>query len=90
MGADVAFQQARNPHAGCFFLSASQFGHWVAQPHFLDRDVRFLGPLESAATLGILWTFRVVKPSPENADFLEVQHFGVDYLKLICEAGQPK
>ena len=28
--------------------------HWVSQPHFLDHASRFIGPLETAATLGIM------------------------------------
>ncbi len=26
---------------------------WASKPYFLDRDTSFIGPLESAATLGI-------------------------------------
>jgi hypothetical protein len=57
--------------------------YWANQPHFLDRDTRFIGPLESAATLGIMKTFRIYKPAPEHANFLEIQHFGSDFLSLI-------
>ncbi len=74
LDAPLRFHCAANPHAGCFFLNAAQMERWAGQPHFLDRDVRFIGPLESAATLGILKTFQVYKPAPENAAFLEVEH----------------
>ncbi|HEX5443325.1 MAG TPA: hypothetical protein VFW87_05840, partial [Pirellulales bacterium] len=74
LDAPLRFHCAANPHAGCFFLNAAQMERWAGQPHFLDRDVRFVGPLESAATLGILKTFQVYKPAPENAAFLEVEH----------------
>jgi len=84
MGTRVLFQRTKNPHAGCFFLNERQMRHWTAQPWFLDRDVRFVGPLESAATLGIMRTFRVYRSAPANADFLEVQHFGTNYLNQIC------
>ena len=83
LGAPILFQQALNPHAGCYFLNAQQMAYWVEQPHFLDRDTRFIGPLESAATLGILKTFQVYKSAPEQAGFLEIQHFGSKFLNLV-------
>jgi hypothetical protein len=79
MGTRVRFRRALNPHSGCYFLNARQMERWAKQPYFLDRDVRFVGPLESAATLGIMRTFRVFKPAAENAAFLEVQHFGTAF-----------
>lgn len=83
MGLPIRFVPARNPHAGCFFLNAEQMAHWSRQPHFLDRDTRFIGPLESAATLGILKTFRIYKPAPVHAGFLEVQHWGQRFMGLL-------
>jgi hypothetical protein len=76
-GRTFAFQQCQNLHSGCFFLAQAQMAEWVRRPHFLDRDTSFVGPLESAATLGIMRSFKVFKPSIENANFLEVQHLGV-------------
>lgn len=83
LGAPILFRPARNPHAGCHFLNAAQMEHWAAQPHFLDRDVRFVGPLESAATLGVLKTFEIYKPARENSAFLEIQHFGSQFLVQV-------
>jgi hypothetical protein len=83
MGKPVRFVRPANPHSGCFFLTADQMSHWAAQPHFLDGDVSFIGPLESAATLGLMRTFRVYKPAPENTDFLEIQHAGTGFLRLV-------
>lgn len=83
LGKTVRFGRSLNPHSGCYFLNARQMDHWVKQPHFLDRDTRFIGPLESAATLGIMKTFRIYKPAPEHANFLEIQHFGTGFLGLI-------
>lgn len=57
LGLEVAFERPLNPHSGCFFLSARQMEHWARQPHFADHHSRFIGPLESAATLGIMRTF---------------------------------
>lgn len=74
LGRSVQFWRPRNPHSGCFMLTAEQFGTWVRQPYFLDRDVRFVGPLESAATLGIMKAFRLYKPDHGDAAFFEVEH----------------
>jgi hypothetical protein len=57
--------------------------YWAEQPHFLDRDASWCGPLESAATLGIMKTFRLYKPAPENLDFLEIEHHSSYNLNLI-------
>jgi hypothetical protein len=83
LGSPVVFRGTTNPHAGCFFLNAVQMDHWARTPHFLDRADSFIGALESAATLGIMRTFKVYKPGLENADFLEVRHHGSDYLSMI-------
>jgi hypothetical protein len=72
-----------NPHSGCYFLAQSQMAYWARQPHFLDRDTTWCGPLESAATLGIMKTFRLYKPSPENMDFFEMEHRSSYNLGLI-------
>jgi hypothetical protein len=83
LGVPVRFRQARNPHAGCFFLTAEQMAYWAKRPDFGDRDTSFIGPLESAATLGLLRTFRVYKPAPANADFLEVLHHDTAFLRQV-------
>ncbi len=72
----IELQPATNCHAGCFFLSQAQMAHWIAQPHFDTNDASYVGPLESAATLGLLRTFKVYKPAMQNANFLEVEHAG--------------
>lgn len=83
MGMPITFRRVLNPHAGCYFLNADQMAHWANQPYFLDRDTSFISPLESAATLGIMKTFRIYKTVPEQASFLEIQHFGNAFLSLI-------
>ena len=85
LGIPITFRRALNPHAGCYFLNANQMAHWASMPYFLDRDTSFVSPLESAATLGIMKTFRVYKTLPEHASFLEIQHFGTAFLSLIGE-----
>ncbi|NEP47205.1 MAG: calcium-binding protein, partial [Okeania sp. SIO2H7] len=77
------FQRTLNPHAGCYFLNAEQMKQWASKPYFLDRDTNFIGPLESAATLGIMKTFRIYKTAGPDASFLEIQHFGTTFLSLI-------
>lgn len=79
----VKCEPVTNPHAGCYFLNAAQMAFWARQPHFLDRDASFYSPLESAATLGILKTFRMYKPALDAASFLEVQHYGAGILKRV-------
>jgi hypothetical protein len=85
MGMPITFHRALNPHSGCYFLNANQMTYWAKQAHFLDRDTSFVSPLESAATLGIMKTFRIYKTVPQQANFLEIQHFGTGFLRLIGE-----
>jgi hypothetical protein len=82
----VQFCRASNPHSACYFLSAEQMEHWAQQPYFLDRDTSFVGPLESAATLGVMRAFDVFKPAPANLDYLAVQHSGTRYLDLYTQS----
>jgi hypothetical protein len=58
---------------------------WAAQPDFLQRERAFVGPLESAATLGIARHFRVYKPERTNASFLELRHIHNRYLDALLE-----
>lgn len=83
MNVPLVFCRTLNPHAGCFFLNADQMQHWINQPFFLDRATSFVGPLESAATLGVMRAFKVYKPAPDNANFWEIEHYGTQFLGLI-------
>lgn len=74
LGAPVSLRRARNPHSGFFAITRSQLAHWMAQPHWLDGDVSFVTPLESAATLGLTKTFSVYKPYGTSTSFLEIEH----------------
>jgi hypothetical protein len=85
LGVDARFVRPLNPHSGCFMLGLEQMRQWALRPDFLDRDCGFIGPLESAASLGVMRAFRVYKPAPEVASFLEIAHFGtafIDNLRL--------
>lgn len=79
-GSRLVFERWPNPHSGCFFLNARQMEMWVSSPSFGSLDTSFAGPLESAATLGIMKNFRIYKPSFACAGFLEVQHLHSRYL----------
>jgi len=80
LGVPIGFRRPLNPHSGCYFLNDRQMRLWARRPDFLDRDTRFVGPLESAATLGVMRHFRVYKPARANAGFLEVRHLDNRYL----------
>jgi hypothetical protein len=76
-------ERALNPHSGCFFLTAAQMKRWAESAHFLDRDTRFIGPLESAATLGIMRTFKVYKPARNSANFFEIEHRDDAFIRMV-------
>ncbi|MGO9464674.1 MAG: calcium-binding protein [Isosphaeraceae bacterium] len=80
LGLELSFRRPLNPHAGCFFLTGDQLRAWGTRADFLDRDSRFIGPLESAATLGLMRAFRIYKPAPEVASFLEIEHAGTAFI----------
>lgn len=89
MGSTLFFKRPLNPHSGCYFLNAEQMAHWSRQKYFMDQDTSFIGPLESAATLGIMQAFKIYKPAPANANFLEVEHFGDQFLRLDWTSETP-
>jgi hypothetical protein len=88
-GQRVVFRRTLNPHSGAFFLNRRQMEMWAGKPYFLDRDTSFVGPLESAATLGVMKTFRIYKPAQETGAFLEVEHPGTRFLTRIRLPGPP-
>ena len=83
-GTSVPCVRRSNPHSGSFFLNSRQMERWCKQACFLDRDSSFIGPLESAATLGIMRTFRVYKPAAPVANFLEIQHLGDGWIRRLA------
>jgi hypothetical protein len=85
LGQAVVFRRVANPHAGCFFLTGQQMATWAARPYFLDRDAGFISPLESAASLGVMRTFKVYKPAPATAHFLEILHADNRYLENLIQ-----
>lgn len=83
LGVGLTFRRSTNPHCGGFFLTRNQMAAWASRPYFLDRDAGFIGPLESAATLGPMRTFRTYKAAPECGAFLELEHAGSGFLSRI-------
>ena len=56
LNSPLRFVRPSNPHSGCFFLRQDQMLHWTKQSGFGEPSSAFVGPLESAATLGICST----------------------------------
>ncbi len=81
----IRFERTTYPSAGCFFLSAEQLDHWIESPSFLDGDVSYMSPLDSAVTLSVMKTFRVYKPVLEQAWFLEVLHASPRWIGTVTE-----
>ena len=75
LGESVKFKQPFNTHSGCFFLNKNQSRMYFESGIWSERDISFHGPLESAATLGVMKKFQIVKPL-ENGKFLTVEHAG--------------
>jgi hypothetical protein len=82
-GGAIYFESPKNPHAGCFALSATQLHYWTQQSWWQDGDISWVSPLESAATLGIAKTFRLFKPVMAQASWLELQHWGQSFHCLL-------
>jgi hypothetical protein len=85
LGQRIIFRRVANPHSGAFFLSAAQLARWAGESDFAVPSTAFVGPLESAATLGLMRHFRVYKPGRENAGFLEIEHLAPRYLGRLFE-----
>ena len=83
LGQMVRFEQPSNLHAGCFFLNREQARMYANSGNAAVIDTSFHGPLESAATLGMLKTFQLMKPSPKNGRFLTVEHGGRNFMGLV-------
>lgn len=83
LGEIVRFEQPSNLHSGCFFLNREQARTYANTGHAAELDTSFHGPLESAATLGMLKTFQLMKPAPENGRFLIVEHGGRNFMSLV-------
>ena len=83
MGVPIPCRRTLNPHCGGFFLNAEQMEHWSRQRHFLDLDCSFFSPIESANTFGVMRTFKIYKPAPAVANFLEIEHYGTSMTQRL-------
>lgn len=79
-GGDMRFVKARNPHAGCFFLTAAQFERWLSRPYYGERTGEFSSTFENPATWGLIRTFGVYKSDFSRAAFFEIEHAGARFL----------
>ena len=59
-----------------FFLNREQARILCSSGHAAVIDTSFHGPLESAATLGMLKTFQLMKPAPDNGRFSPLNMVG--------------
>jgi len=81
-GTDLVFEHPSNPHSGCFFVDREQMARLAAHPRFGVPHASLERTLETAASGPTAETFRIYKPAPPTADFLEVEHQGSYYLGL--------
>ena len=83
LGEIIKFKQPTNTHSGCFFINKDQSSAYFEGKYWFREDASFHGPLESAATLGVMRQFQIVKPIMENGQFLTVEHVGRNFIGMI-------
>ena len=84
-----SFRRARNPHSGMHIVSRAQLDHWMRQPHWGDRDAAFIGPLESAATLGVMKTFSIYKSWGRSLSVFAVEHLDHRFSSIPLDYPKP-
>lgn len=83
-GGDVyEMKRSSYPSSGCFILSNAQQRIWRDGPYFLDGDESYFSPLDSAATLSVMKTFRMYKPCLDHSWFFEVEHVSPRWISLL-------
>lgn len=83
LGESILFKQPFNTHSGCFFLNAMQSRIYFDSEYWNLEDTSFHGPLESAATLGVMKVFQIMKPHLSNSQFLTVEHAGRNFIGML-------
>ena len=79
---EIVFDQTDNPHSGLFCISGRQ----AKQLARMDMPTNgFVGPLETAATLTVLQTYVVLKPSWRQRSFLWIEH-GHPSFQGLCKS----
>lgn len=82
------FAECSNSHAAFYCLSQAQMRRWQASGREWYDKVTLVGPLESAVTGCLFECFSLYKPHPENARYLEVQHWDLKYAPMLQEAAR--
>ena len=77
------FAEVENPHSGCYCLSQRQLRRWLQTGRRWYGLESYSGPRESAATGCLQECFRLYKPHPANAGFLEIRHLGTKYAEFL-------
>jgi len=89
----VTFVEFENPHAAMFCLSQAQVRRWAASGRRWRGRTVWVGHNESACTGCLFECFRLYKPHPRHAHFLEAQHWGEKYATIYqgwdAAAGRP-
>lgn len=88
-GRPITLARTTNPHSGTFFLTEAQMRYLTKQDYFIKRETSYVGPLESAASLGLYRGFTVYKPTAENAGFLEIEHYGQIWSRRLAAVRFP-
>ena len=83
LGEQINFKQPLNCHSGCFFLNSKQSEIYFNGEYWNREDNSFHSPLESAATLGVMQQFEIMKPAKSNLDFLTIEHDGKNFIGMV-------
>ena len=83
LGGSIPLLRASNPHSGSFFVHVDQMRRWAGCPDFGKPTQAWIGPLESAATLGVMKNFRVYKPAATHAGFFEIEHQSQQFIRQL-------
>jgi len=87
-GREQTFRLPQNPHSGCFVVTDTQLKLWMGQPSFYDRDVSWIGPLESASTYSPGKVFGLYIAAEPDPWFLQIEHYGTRYAATVAPLGE--
>lgn len=76
LGRELRFQPSRNPHSGCFFVSAKQYDIMSSRTDYAIPTDAFCGPMECAASWDIMHSFTIYQPDLQQGSFFEIEHVG--------------
>lgn len=81
----IRFGECENAHAACYCLNRKQLDVFIRSGRKWKNRVVMVGPLESAATGSLYESFKILKPAPENLNFLEVEHLDTKFSSYLAE-----